>query len=138
MTSCHSALHNRLKCSDFFMRVRRKGPDIFETWVVFFNIGRKYRNSLTSEKGIKRCRKEMSYTLLRGSSWKLHAGATRFLVSGTSIRCFFKKRKGIFILKPLSLQKFLHKLTNAQLGGRSGTIQRRKPRIKRLKGKECV
>lgn len=89
MTSCHSALHNRLKCSDFCMRVRRKGPELFETWVVSFNIGRKYQNSLTSEKGIKRCRKEMSYTLLCGSSRKLHAGATRFLVSGTSIGCFF-------------------------------------------------
>ncbi len=138
MTSCHSALHNQLKCSDFCMRVRRKGPEIFETWVVSFNIGRKYQNSLTSEKGIKRCRKEMSYTLLCGSSRKLHAGATRFLVSGTSIGCFFKKREDIFTLKPLSLQKFLNKHTNAQLGGRSGTIQRRKPRIKRLKGEECV
>lgn len=113
MTSCHLALHNRLKCSDFFMRVRRKGPDIFETWVVFFNIGRKYRNSLTSEKGIKRCRKEMSYTLLCGSSRKLHAGATRFLVSGTSIGCFlsfffffFLKKEDFFTLKSLSQQIF--------------------------------
>lgn len=89
MTSCHSALHNRLKCSDFYMRVRRKGPDVFEMWVVFFNIGRKYRNSLTSEKGIKRCRKEMSYTLLCGSSRKLHARAARFLVSSTSFFFIF-------------------------------------------------
>ncbi len=98
LTSCHSTLQNRLKCSGFCMRVRRKGPDIFETWVVFFNIGRKYQHSLTSKKGIKSCRKEMSYTLLCGSSRKLHAGATRFLMSGTSIGCF-KKKRGHFHFK---------------------------------------
>lgn len=119
--------------SDFFMRVRRKGPDVFEMWVVFFNIGIKYRNSLTSEKGIKRRRKEMSYTLLCGSSRKLHAHATRFLVSGTSI--FFK---GTFNFKAIFAAEFLNKRTNTQLGGRSGMILRSKPRIMRLKGEDCV